>query len=57
MTADGIDHGKGSLEDCIWAVVERFKDGFLLCPLLETGGKCEECMEILEARIEREDKQ
>lgn len=35
---------------CIEAVIEKYPDGRILCPLLETGGSCEECVEILERR-------
>lgn len=52
-TADGIDHGLSRLEDCLDAVIERFEDGYVLCPILWSGGKCEECMEIFEKREER----
>lgn len=45
MTADGIDHGKSILTDCFWAVVEKYEDGYMLCPILWSGGKCEECLE------------
>lgn len=51
-TADGIEHGDAHLEDCLEAVVTRFSDGFVLCPILWSGGKCEECMEVLERRME-----
>lgn len=50
MTDDGIDHGTPTLEDCIEAVIQRYTDGFVLCPILWSGGSCEECMEILERR-------
>lgn len=40
---------------CIEAVIEKYPDGRILCPLLETGGSCEECVEILERRADRED--
>ena len=53
MTADGIDHGASHIEDCLEAVIERFEDGYVLCPILGSGGKCEECMEIFEKRLER----
>ena len=56
MTADGIDHGKSKLEDCLWATVERFEDGYVLCPILWSGGSCEECSESMERWWEREDK-
>lgn len=52
-TADGIDHGDSTLEDCLEAIIERYADGYVLCPMLWSGGKCEECMEILEKRTER----
>ena len=52
-TEDGIDHGDGILEDCLEAVVIRFQDGFLLCPMLWAGGKCEECYDVFERRSER----
>lgn len=53
MTADGIDHGSSHLEDCLWAIIERFEDGYILCPLLSTGGSCEECMEAFERNLDR----
>lgn len=53
LTADGIDHGKARIEECLEAWVDRFEDGFVLCPILWGGGKCEECMEIFERRAER----
>jgi hypothetical protein len=53
-TADGIDHGSYQVEECFEALVERYEDGYLLCPILCSGGACEECMEIFERRQERE---
>ena len=53
-TADGIDHGEGILADCFEAVIEKFEDGYIQCPILWSGGKCEECMEIFEKRQERD---
>lgn len=50
MTADGIDHGQSRLEDCLEAVIERYEDGYILCPLLWSGGSCEECYETFERR-------
>jgi len=47
-TADGFDHGESHLEDCLNAVIERFQDGYVLCPFLWSGGTCEECMEAFE---------
>lgn len=47
-TADGIDHGSSRLEYCLEAVVERFEDGYVLCPILWSGGECEECYENFE---------
>ena len=35
--------------------IERYEDGYVLCPILWTGGKCEECMEVFERRQERYD--
>ena len=54
-TSDDIDHGEARLEDCLWAVITRFEDGYVLCPILWSGGECEECMEIFERNLERED--
>lgn len=54
MTADRIDHGTCRIEDCLEAVIERYEDGYVLCPILWSGGKCEECMEIWERRQERD---
>ncbi len=45
---DGINHGSFTIEDCINAVIQRCEDGFVLCPILWSGGSCEECMEMLE---------
>lgn len=53
-TADGIDHGKSILTDCLWAVVEKYEDGYMLCPLLETGGTCDECMMAFERGLQYE---
>ncbi len=50
VTADGIDHGKRCLADCLEAVIERFEDGYTLYPILWSGGKCEECLEVFERR-------
>ena len=52
-TADGINHGLARIEDCLEAVIERFADGFVLCPILWSGGGCEECMRVFEGRLER----
>jgi hypothetical protein len=49
-TADGINHGKSILTDCFCAVVEKFEDGYMLCPILWSGGKCDECLEAFERR-------
>lgn len=49
-TADGIDHGAGHLEDCIDAVVERYEDGFVHCPILWNDGSCEDCYRNFERR-------
>ena len=54
MTADGIDHGDCILQDCFEAVIEKYEDGYILCPILWSGGKCEECMEVFERRQERD---
>ncbi len=45
---DTTDHGTSQLRDCLWAVVEQFEDGYILCPIIATGGGCEECYEIFE---------
>lgn len=52
-TADGIDHGTSILTDCFEAVVEKFEDGYMLCPILWSGGECDECMEVFERREAR----
>lgn len=51
-TADGINHGLGRVEYCLEAIIERYEDGFVLCPILWCGGKCEECMDVWERRHE-----
>ena len=53
MTDDGKDHGEYRIEDCLEAVIERYEDGYVLCPILWSGGSCEECMEIFERRMDR----
>lgn len=55
QTADGIDHGSSHLEDCLEAVIERFEDRYVLCPILWAGGNCEECMETFERMCEGDD--
>ena len=52
MTADGINHGKSILTDCFEAVVEKYEDGYMLCPILWSGGSCEECIAAFERRQE-----
>lgn len=51
MTADGIDHGESVLTDCFEAVVEKYEDGYMLCPILWSGGCCEDCIEVFERRL------
>ena len=53
-TADGIDHGLCRTEYCLEACIDRFEDGYVLCPILWSGGNCEECMEVFEMRMEIE---
>ena len=45
-------HGNFTVQDCLEAVIEKYDDGFILCPILETGGSCEECYEAFERRTE-----
>ena len=52
---DNIDHGDFHLEDCLDATIEKYADGHVYCPITWSGGTCEECMEIFERRMERED--
>ena len=52
-TADGIDHGKFILQDCFEAVIEKYEDGYILCPILWSGGSCEECLETFERREQK----
>ena len=54
-TADGIDHGEATFAYCFEAAIERFEDGYILCPILWSGGKCEECLEIFENRQQKGD--
>ena len=55
-TTDNIDHGMARFEYCLEAVIYRFEDGYVLCPLLWSGARgCEECMEIFEREMERDD--
>ena len=52
-TADGIDHGSYIVRVCIWALIEQYEDGYILCPIEATGGSCEECYQYLEEHPER----
>jgi len=52
---DNIDHGDFHLEDCLDATIEKYEDGHVYCPITWSGGTCEECMEIFERRMERDD--
>ena len=52
---DNIDHGDFHLEDCLDATIEKYADGYVYCPITWSGGTCEECMEIFERRMERDD--
>lgn len=52
---DNIDHGDFHLEDCLDATIEKYTDGTIYCPITWSGGTCEECMEIFERRMERDD--
>ena len=52
-TNDGIDHGEYVLQDCLEAVIYKYNDGFIQCPILWSGGSCEDCYEIFERRAER----
>ena len=54
-TADGIDHGEAETTCCLEAWIDKFEDGYVLCPILESGGSCENCMEIFNERIERKE--
>lgn len=54
-TADGIDHGRHHVEDCLNALIEKYEDGYVQCVLTWNGGSCEECMELFEQRLEREE--
>lgn len=49
-TADGIDHGNHILTDCLEAIVEKYEDGFMFCPILWSAGRCEECYESFNRR-------
>ena len=52
ITSDGIDHGRHRLEECLEAMVERYEDGYVLCPILWSGGSCGECYETFEGNVE-----
>ena len=54
QTDDNIDHGSAELEDCLEANILRFKDGFVLCPILWSGGDCNECYTAFTERGDRE---
>ena len=52
ITADGVNHGKAHVEDCMGAVIDRCEDGYVHCVLLWSGSSCEECMEAFERYTE-----
>ena len=52
---DNIYHGDYHLEDCLDSTIEKYEDGTVYCPITWSGGTCEECMEIFERRMERDD--
>lgn len=52
---DNKDHGGFHTEDCLSAVIERYEDGTVWCPWLWSGGTCEECMEIWEKNMRRDE--
>ena len=54
-TSDGIDHDKKHVEDCLDALIEKYEDGYVNCVLNWSGRTCEECMELFEARLERDE--
>lgn len=56
-TDDGIDHGRHHIEECFWAIIDKYEDGHIYCPITWSGGTCEECMEIFEKRMEREEEE
>lgn len=55
LTADGIDHGLAESTCCLEAWIDKFEDGYVLCPILIGGGKCADCVDILETRVEHEE--
>ncbi|MDO5131426.1 MAG: hypothetical protein Q4D81_00405 [Eubacteriales bacterium] len=58
ITEDGVDHGEHNVEECVNALVERCEDGYLHCVLLWSGTwTCEDCMELLEKRMDREERE
>ena len=52
---DNIDHGDYHLEDCLDCTIAKYEDGYIYCPITWSGGTCEQCMEIFERRMERDD--
>ena len=52
LTDDNIDHGHAQLEDCLEANILRFSDGYVLCPIIWSGGSCEDCYTAFERREE-----
>ena len=51
-TDDGVDHGGYIVTYCLEAVIEKYDDGYILCPILATGGECAYCYEVFERRSE-----
>lgn len=50
ITEDGTNHGVYTVEDCIEAVVMRCEDGYVHCPMIWSGGTCEECLKTARER-------
>ena len=55
ITADGINHGRYRIEDCVWCMTMVCEDGYRYCVLLWSGTwTCEDCMKILIENERRE---
>lgn len=45
ITADGVNHGRFRIEECLDAPIQRAEDGYVHCALMWSGVSCEECLE------------
>ena len=51
---DFQEYKGATAEECLFANVLRFQDGYIICSIVNNIG-CEKCMELFEEQLEREE--